>query len=80
MGCDTPEGAHAGDLPNLVVSADGSGSLSATTERLTLSAGPRSVFDADGSALIIHAAADDQVTNPTGNSGGRIAGGVIVRE
>jgi Cu-Zn family superoxide dismutase len=78
-GLNNPEGAHAGDLPNLVVNANGRGTLNATTDRLTLSAGPRSVFDADGSALIIHANADDQTTNPTGNSGGRIAGGVIVR-
>jgi Cu-Zn family superoxide dismutase len=78
-GLNNPSGAHAGDLPNLVVAADGTGVLDAVTERLTLSPGPNSIFDADGSAVIIHTNADDQVTNPTGNSGGRIAGGVIVR-
>lgn len=70
-------GAHAGDLPNLVVNPEGRGHLNATTDNATLSAGPLSVFDADGSALVIHAAEDDLVTNPTGNSGARIACGVI---
>jgi Cu-Zn family superoxide dismutase len=71
-------GAHAGDLPNLVVNPAGQGHLAATTDGASLSAGPVSVFDADGSAVIIHAGADDYVTDPTGNSGGRIACGVIV--
>jgi Cu-Zn family superoxide dismutase len=44
---------------------------------LTLSEGPSSVFDSDGSALVIHLAQDDLVTDPTGNSGARIACGVI---
>lgn len=70
-------GSHAGDLPNLIVNPEGRGHLNATTDHATLSAGPLSVFDADGSALIIHAAEDDLVTNPTGNSGARIACGVI---
>ncbi|MGH2521202.1 MAG: superoxide dismutase family protein [Anaerolineales bacterium] len=77
-GLDNPNGAHAGDLPNLIVNVAGAGRLNASTGRLTLSAGPTTAFDADGSALIIHAGADDQVTNPTGNSGGRAACGVIV--
>jgi Cu-Zn family superoxide dismutase len=78
-GLDNPLGAHAGDLPNLTVNAAGVGHLNTTTDRATLSPGPTSLFDADGSALVIHAAPDDQVTDPTGNSGGRIACGVIVR-
>jgi superoxide dismutase, Cu-Zn family len=77
-----PAGAHAGDLPNLIVNEDGVGVLSATTNRVTLTDGPTTVFDrtvgAVGSALIIHANEDDQVTDATnGNSGGRIACGVI---
>ncbi len=78
-GLDDPPGAHAGDLPNLVVNGAGMGHLNATSDRATLSAGTVSVFDADGSALIIHAGEDDQdSTSPTGNSGARIACGIIV--
>jgi Cu-Zn family superoxide dismutase len=76
-GLDNPLGAHAGDLPNLSVDAAGVGRLFGVTDRATLSAGPVSLFDADGSAVIIHASPDDQVTDPTGNSGGRVACGVI---
>ena len=77
-GLDDPPGAHAGDLPNLVVNVAGNGHLNATSDRATLSAGAVSIFDGNGSALIIHALVDDQVTNPTGASGGRIACGIIV--
>lgn len=76
-GLQNPNGAHAGDLPNLEVNAAGVGRLVGTTDRATLSAGPTTLFDADGSAVIIHAGPDDQVSDPTGNSGGRIACGVI---
>jgi Cu-Zn family superoxide dismutase len=84
-GLANPAGAHAGDLPNLSVNADGVGHLDATTDRVTLTNGPATLFDttagAAGSALIIHANEDDQVTDATnGNSGGRIACGVIVAE
>lgn len=70
-------GSHAGDLPNLVVNDAGKGRLRAKTASATLTAGPLSVFDANGSALVIHADPDDGVTDPTGNSGARIACGVI---
>jgi len=80
-GLDDPPGAHAGDLPNLSVNGAGMGHLDATSDRATLSAGAVSVFDADGSALIIHALEDDQdSTSSTGNSGLRIACGVIVAD
>jgi Cu-Zn family superoxide dismutase len=79
----SPTGAHAGDLPNLIVNADGVGHLDATTDRVTLTNGPTTLFDttagAVGSSFIIHANEDDQVTDATnGGSGGRIACGVIV--
>jgi Cu-Zn family superoxide dismutase len=70
-------GAHAGDLPNLIVNVAGRGHLNATTDRATLSEGPVSIFDADGAAIVIHANPDDFVTQPIGNSGPRIACGVI---
>ena len=79
-GVMNPQGPHAGDLPNLAVAADGSGRLETTTNRVTLGASATSVLDADGSALVIHAAADDFVTDPTGNAGGRSACGVIVQK
>jgi LPXTG-motif cell wall-anchored protein len=76
-GLENPNGAHAGDLPNLTVNADGTGSLDTTTKLVTLSPGAATLFDADGSALIIHALTDDQKTDPSGNSDGRIACAVI---
>ena len=77
-GLANPAGAHAGDLPNLEVNVAGRGRLEATTQGVTLSGGPATLFDANGSALIIHANEDDQLTDATnGNSGARIACGVI---
>jgi Cu-Zn family superoxide dismutase len=78
-GLSNAAGPHAGDLPVLVAAASGQASYTATTPRVSLGAGPDSLFDADGSALVIHAADDDQMTDPTGNSGDRIACGVLVR-
>jgi superoxide dismutase, Cu-Zn family len=79
-GLDNPRGAHAGDLPNLSVNQNGRGHLDATSEGATLSPGTLSLFDGDGSAIVIHANEDDQVSNPTGNSGARVACGVIVAD
>jgi Cu-Zn family superoxide dismutase len=76
-GLDNPSGPHAGDLPNLEVAEDGSAAYEAVNSLITLSEGPNSILDADGSALIIHSDRDDQMTDPTGNSGMRIACGVI---
>jgi superoxide dismutase, Cu-Zn family len=78
-GLENPEGPHAGDLPNLTVDASGVGHLDTQTARATLRAGPATLFDADGSALVVHAAEDDQKTDPSGNSGARIACGVVTK-
>ena len=78
-GLQNPSGPHAGDLPNLVVDAEGQGSLNARTDRVTLTSGVATLLDGDGSAFIIHANPDDQVTDAgNGGSGPRIACGVIV--
>jgi Cu-Zn family superoxide dismutase len=74
-----PRGPHAGDFPNIEIKQDGTGRLDATSNRLTLGEGPTSLFDADGSALLVHAEPDDYRTDPSGNSGDRIACGVIAK-
>jgi superoxide dismutase, Cu-Zn family len=74
---------HLGDIPNLRVGADGSGTLQARTTRVTVSAGPLSLMDADGSAIIIHANPDQGITGEakSGVSGGpRAACGVIEKK
>jgi Cu-Zn family superoxide dismutase len=76
-GLKSPEGPHAGDMPNMYVGQDGLGRFEVLTDHFTLKAGERSLFDADGSALIIHAGVDDYTTDPTGNAGDRVACGVI---
>jgi Cu-Zn family superoxide dismutase len=75
-----PEGAHAGDLPNLAVTPLGAAGLDVTTRAVTLKPGvPGSLFGAGGTSLVVHAQPDDEKTDPTGDSGGRIACGVITR-
>lgn len=78
-GTSNPRGSHAGDLPNITVEPGGQGHLEVSTSRITLEKGPTSLFDADGSALVVHEAADDLRTDPDGKSGARVACGVIAR-
>jgi len=73
----SPQGPHAGDLANLPVAADGTGQLNYVARGVTLGSGSGSLFDADGTAVVIHAGPDDHKTDPAGNSGARIACGVI---
>ena len=69
---------HAGDMPNLHVPQSGDLSVEVVNTAITLEKGkPNSVFDNDGSAVVIHAKADDYKSDPAGNSGDRIACGVI---
>jgi len=68
---------HAGDLGNLVADDAGLASLSITVPKVTLGPGPYSLADGDGTALIVHEGADDLMTDPSGNSGGRFACAVI---
>jgi len=76
-GKDSPEGPHAGDLLNIEVTADGTGKASLSDPNVTLAGGPNSLFNEAGTALVIHEKADDYKTDPAGNSGARIACGVI---
>jgi Cu-Zn family superoxide dismutase len=77
-GMEAAEGAHAGDMPNLFIPANGELRIDVANHMITLAKGqPNSVFDADGSAIIIHAGPDDYKTDPTGNAGDRIVCGVI---
>lgn len=70
-------GPHAGDLPNLYVSADGKATVDSFVSGLSLTGTANSVLDANGAALVIHAKADDYKTDPAGDSGDRIVCGVI---
>jgi Cu-Zn family superoxide dismutase len=79
-GLESPKGAHAGDMPNLSVGADGTGKAEFVAHGTTLEAGAGSLFQKDGTALVLHAAADDMKSDPAGNAGGRIACGVIERK
>jgi Cu-Zn family superoxide dismutase len=78
-GLKNAEGPHAGDLPNLYAAKNGDGRFESLNDGVTLGTGANSLFDADGSALVVHAAGDDDTTDPSGNSGDRIACGVIVK-
>ncbi len=76
-GKDNPQGLHAGDLLNIEVKADGTLKATLLDTMATLGDGPNSVFHDGGTALVIHAKEDDYKTDPAGNSGPRIACGVV---
>jgi superoxide dismutase, Cu-Zn family len=77
-GSQNSAGPHAGDLPNLVASADGMASGDMTVKGVTLGKGEKdTLMDADGSAIVIHAKADDEKTDPSGNSGDRVVCGIV---
>jgi Cu-Zn family superoxide dismutase len=72
-GLNNPQGPHAGDLPNVAVSANGVLQATVTLPHASLA----ELLDADGSSIMIHAQADDYVSQPAGNSGAKIACAVI---
>ncbi len=76
-GFNNSEGPHGGDLENIIVNEDGSAGYQTTAALVTLSGGQNSLLDSDGSALVIHQSADDYQTDPSGESGDRVAAGVI---
>ena len=77
-GFDNPEGHHAGDIKNFTVDAKGKASARLEDADVTLKAGPHSLMS-DGAAIVVHAKADDYKTDPSGNSGDRVACGVITK-
>ena len=76
-GRDNPAGAHLGDLANLEVGANGTASVSIPVEGVMMASGATMLADADGTAIVIHAKADDYKTDPSGASGDRIACAVL---
>jgi superoxide dismutase, Cu-Zn family len=78
-GTKNPLGPHAGDMNNFTVGADGTARVTVTDPRVNLGSDSSSLFTSGGTALVIHAKADDMKTDPSGNSGDRIACGVIVK-
>lgn len=78
-GLKNPMGPHAGDMNNFTVSAKGHAMATITDPRVTLGTGSNSLFTDGGTSLVIHAKADDMKTDPSGNSGDRIACGVITK-
>lgn len=77
-GESNPQGAHVGDLLNLTVPANGIVDVSVSTRGGTMS-GDIALLDADGASVVVHAGPDDYRTDPSGNSGARIACGVVER-
>jgi Cu-Zn family superoxide dismutase len=78
-GLKNPEGPHAGDMNNFIVRANGIATATLTDSRVNLGTDSHSLFTNGGTSLVIHAKADDMKTDPAGNSGDRIACGVIAR-
>jgi Cu-Zn family superoxide dismutase len=77
-GLKSPEGHHAGDMSNIKVPANGNLTLTMVNKDITLEKGkPNSLFQDGGTAIVIHANKDDEVTDPTGNAGDRIACGIV---
>jgi Cu-Zn family superoxide dismutase len=77
-GFDNPDGHHAGDMKNFTVGADGKAKIKMEDADVTLKDGPHSLLS-NGAAIVVHAKADDYKTDPSGNSGDRVACGVITK-
>jgi Cu-Zn family superoxide dismutase len=77
-GTMNPQGHHAGDLPNIIVSKKGNGKYKGVVAGVTLAKGaPNSLFGPNGTSIVLHEKADDNKTDPAGNAGARIACGAI---
>jgi superoxide dismutase, Cu-Zn family len=78
-GTQNPQGPHAGDLQNFTVASDGTAKTTLTASMVTMGTDTHSIFTNGGTSLVIHAKADDMKTDPSGNSGDRIACGTITK-
>ena len=78
-GSQNPEGPHAGDMMNFTVDAKGNAKTTVTNKNVTLGSEPNSLYTNGGTALMIHAAADDMKTDPSGNAGDRIVCGAVTK-
>jgi Cu-Zn family superoxide dismutase len=79
-GLENPEGHHAGDMQNITVDATGKAKTRIVNKDVNWGNGSHSIFSNGGTALVIHAKADDMKTDPAGNAGDRIACGVIKKQ
>lgn len=78
-GMKNPSGPHAGDMSNFTVAADGTATATLTNTLVNLGTDSHSLLAGNGTSLVIHAKGDDMMTDPSGNSGDRIACGVVTR-
>ena len=79
-GLENPEGHHAGDMQNITVDAQGKAKTKIVNKDVNWGNDSHSIFSNGGTALVIHAKADDMKTDPAGNAGDRIACGVITKQ
>jgi superoxide dismutase, Cu-Zn family len=78
-GLENPDGPHAGDMRNFTVKSDGTSKDTVSAKGVSLGDATNSVFANGGTALVVHAKADDMKTDPAGNAGDRVACGVITK-
>jgi Cu-Zn family superoxide dismutase len=78
-GLDNPDGAHNGDMPNFTVTQSGTAKVTVVDPRVDMGDDAKSIFANGGTALMIHAKADDMKSDPAGNAGDRIACGTITK-
>lgn len=78
-GLKNPDGPHAGDMENIHVDSNGTGKAEIVNKQVTLGEGFNSLFHEGGTAIVIHASPDDNITDPAGNAGARITSGVITK-
>ena len=76
-GLTNPDGPHAGDMPAIAAGTDGRATVDFVSRLATLDGATTGLLDADGTAVVVHAANDDQRTDPSGNTGARIACGLV---